>query len=204
MRDTTENTSKIIPRWEWRTFNADDELLKSKLSNYQPLLDAESIETYLLVPDEELNLKIRHHILDVKHRLKLDSTGQEQWLPIINIKFPLDVAALNKIEELLDMSFSSATNERSLSEANFIELLAQEPHIAAVSVAKFRQKYEIEGIQGEFTKLQIDNHYLFTLALEHEDPGRILNIRKSLGLEKCISENYPEALKHAIATGKGD
>ncbi|MCF7923370.1 MAG: hypothetical protein K9M55_11785 [Candidatus Marinimicrobia bacterium] len=160
-----------------------------------------SEETYLLVPQRDLNVKIRNQIFDVKQKLKVNSDGLEQWLPILKVEFPMSQEAFKKIAALLGLQGHPLGD--SLSELDFISAMGLESTISPVRLTKMREKYELQGVAGEFTHLQIGKKNVFTIAFEHVDAKKIGQIRNHLAIEDLMNENYPQALKRLMGIVRG-
>jgi len=201
VRSSIENSSQIVPRWEWRTFSENGEYLKHFFAQFNPQQRGKSEETYILVPQGELNAKIRNQIFDVKQKLKVNSHGLEQWLPILKLEFPMPAEDFEKAAKLLRLKGPSP--EGSLTESDFIVAVGLESKILPIRLMKMRAKYDFQGVVGEFTQLQIGTRDLFTIAIEHVDTTKIDQIRKQLGLDDLMNESYPQALKRLLGIEKG-
>ena len=85
-----QGEAKIVPRWEWRTFdaslNAIEDRIAAALEHVAPHTSA---EIYLLRLGGPQNAKIRDGILDVKRLHQVDVNGLELWEPVLKAKFPL-------------------------------------------------------------------------------------------------------------------
>ncbi len=192
----------IVARWEWRTFSEDPTILNRVLGEYQPTTLVSSEETYFLVSPQNLNVKIRNHILDVKQKIMTHPDGMEQWFPVFKCNFPISGNPLEEFAAILDLNMED--DGQALDESFFKQILNTKTDIVSVSLAKSRNKYDIDGVQAEFTALNINTKMLYTLALEHIDNERISILRKELSLEHLNNENYPQALKRLLALDKGD
>ena len=195
-----ENTSQIVPRWEWRAFDDNYLAFKGLFENFKPFLQKKSEEIYFLIPNLDINVKIRYQLLDVKHRLGVDERGLEQWVPLAKYELPLNQVAFNELSKLL--GFSHRNNDWPLSEVDFISSLPREANISTVSIKKVRNRYEINDVLGEFTQIWIERRKTYTIAFEHENPQKINEIRRLMGIENVPNENYPEALKRLFSYTK--
>ena len=80
--------STIVPRWEWRTFGADDSAFAERSAdNLQ-----ESDELYLLSVHSDASVKVRAELMDVKRLEHVSDEGLEQWMPVMKARFPIPAA----------------------------------------------------------------------------------------------------------------
>ena len=68
----------IVPRWEWRTFGADDSAFAERSAESLQ----ESDELYLLSAQSDASVKVRSELMDVKRLEHVNDEGLEQWLPV--------------------------------------------------------------------------------------------------------------------------
>ena len=101
-----EIMNKIIPRWEWRTFGEDFKAVEASFSRYNVQRIRESAEIYILSTKNDVNVKIRNELLDVKTLETVNEDGLEQWRPRMKASFPLSLSDLEKLTELLEIQLS--------------------------------------------------------------------------------------------------
>src|SRR6516165_1592176 len=93
----TEGEAKIVPRWEWRTFDSSLNAIEGRVAAaLEQVVPHTSAEIYLLRLGGPQNAKIRGGIHDVKRLRQVDANGFELWEALLKAKFPLnqnDVAA---------------------------------------------------------------------------------------------------------------
>jgi exopolyphosphatase/guanosine-5'-triphosphate,3'-diphosphate pyrophosphatase len=93
-----QGEAKIVPRWEWRTFDSSLNAIEGRVAAaLEQVVPHTSAEIYLLRLGGPQNAKIRGGILDVKRLRQVDANGFELWEPLLKAKFPLnqnDVAAV--------------------------------------------------------------------------------------------------------------
>ena len=70
-------TGPVAPRWEWRCFGVAEDPFSARV----PDRIEESDELYLLSRGSEASVKVRDGLVDVKHRLEVDTDGLELWTP---------------------------------------------------------------------------------------------------------------------------
>jgi len=188
-----DRRAEITPRWEWRAFDDSIQTFRNLFANFKPSFQKQSEEMYFLVPQVELNLKIRQSIFDVKRRLAVHPSGMEQWVPIMKHEFPLGKESFDEITELLRLS--DIPFLKPLEESDLTAILVSNSHITSPSIKKIRNIYSIQELQAEFTQIHLSSRKIFTIALESEEPERISEVKHLLGIATLENENYPELLK---------
>ena len=75
-------TEKIVPRWEWRTF---DEVAPAaaRLASETPGDVQDSDELYMVSGGGEDTVKVRAGLVDVKMLEEIDDHGLERWRPVL-------------------------------------------------------------------------------------------------------------------------
>ncbi len=195
----TEREVKIMPRWEWRTFDASLNAIEGRIAAaLEQVAPHTSAEIYMLRLGGPQNAKVRDGILDVKHLHQVDVNGLELWEPVLKAKFPLsqnDVAAAFAEWRL---SLPRLGRETYTSDQFINELIAAQPHLRAARVTKSRRHFSFAGCIAEFARLSVDSLHLESFSLEHEQTGPILEALSDLGLVNVSNTNYPLALKRAL------
>src|ERR1700760_939085 len=91
------DAAMIVPRWEWRTFQAPFGEAEHVLAGLTPDREEYSDERYLLSLNSDASIKVRDQLVDVKRRLAVDEHGLEQWLPVLKSAWPLDGDATREV-----------------------------------------------------------------------------------------------------------
>lgn len=178
----------LLARWEWRCFFTEKDALENPFTTSKKIRDDNSREVYYLMPDVNLNLKLRYGILDLKKRLGRAETGLEQWFPIFKASLPLDPVHLGALNTHL-------AGKIHLKSRDVESELFDNAGVRVVHVHKFRQKYQIDDVFAEYATLTVDGAQMVTLALEHLEPERIQSCRQKFGLLSRLNESYPQALR---------
>jgi exopolyphosphatase / guanosine-5'-triphosphate,3'-diphosphate pyrophosphatase len=79
--------AEIVPRWEWRTFDADLGPAARSLAELTPDQVVESSELYVVPAAGGDVVKVRDGLMDVKHLHTVDADGLEQWSPVVKAPF---------------------------------------------------------------------------------------------------------------------
>jgi hypothetical protein len=194
-----EGEAKIVPRWEWRTFDASLNTIEVRLATaLEQVTPHTSAEIYLLRLGGPQNAKIRDGILDVKRLHRVDASGLELWEPVLKAKFPLsqnDVATAFVEWQLL----LPRLGRKTYTIGQFTnDLIAAQPHLRVAPVTKSRRCFSFAGCIAEFARLSVDSLYLESFSLEHEQTLPILKALSDLDLLTVSNTNYPLALKRAL------
>jgi exopolyphosphatase / guanosine-5'-triphosphate,3'-diphosphate pyrophosphatase len=168
--------SPIVPRWEWRAFGQAFPEVEARLGPEERV--QESDELYLLSSESDASVKVRDGLLDVKRLERVDEAGLEQWRPVLKVEFVL-----------------SADDVRTLLDALGIVGLR------AVAVQKRRRHFTFGACMAELSEFRTDRGSTLTVAVESEDPARVLAAVRSLGLDARPNVSVPRALKTLAGIG---
>lgn len=187
------SSSQIIPRWEWRHFSSDYKSLKIYFSRFdQPVVQL-SDEIYFLIHNPEINIKLRHNLIDIKKRLSVDANGLEKWTPLLKIEFPVNTTKMQEFFKLSELVYTDAVSGNDVN--TFVKGISQIKELVVVNISKHRYKYYVMGVAAELTKIKAKQVEFATIALEHEDADLIKQAKIELGININSNENYPAALK---------
>ena len=181
----------IVPRWEWRTFGADDSAFAERSAdNLQ-----ESDELYLLSVHSDASVKVRGELMDVKRLEHVSDEGLEQWMPVMKARFPIPAADVGFVLTTLGVAVPSfARSEYTLDEL-VAEIVDPSAELLAVGVHKRREHYRIDGCMAELTDVRTEAGTIRTIAVESEDPALVIETVRQLGLGSRRNVNLPRGLK---------
>src|SRR5512133_2740813 len=179
-----------VPRWEWRTFGEHFGGAEDRFAALSPESVQESNELYLLSPGAEETVKVRDALLDIKHLEHVDGEGVEQWKPVLKEGFPLSAEAAGVALTALGISAPSAPTVRTVD-----DLVAAGKDLVAVPVRKRRVHYTLSGCMAELTDVRTDTAATRTIAVEAEDPARVIAAVRELGLGERPNVSFPRGLK---------
>ena len=168
----------IVPRWEWRTFGADE----SAFAELAPESVQESDELYLLSARSDASVKVRSELMDVKRLEHVNGDGLEQWMPVMKARFPIPAADVGFVLTTLGVAVPAlARSEYTLDEL-VAEIVDPSAELLAVGVHKRREHYRIDGCMAELTDVRTEAGATRTIAVESEDPGLVTATVRQLGL----------------------
>ena len=81
------------------------------------------------------------------------------------------------------------------------ELVRPSSDLLAVDVHKRRRRYTIDGCMAELTDVRTGSTATRTIAVESEDPDRVLSTVRKLGLGVLPNVNFPRGLKALLGFG---
>ena len=168
-----EAPATIVPRWEWRQFGD----IQARLEETGPERVQESDELYLLSPVSDASVKVRDGLMDVKRLQRVDEHGLEQWLPVLKAPFPLTPDGVSVVARALEMPAPETAN----ASYTLDELVAL-TGARRVDVHKVRHRYDLGGCAAELTDIRAGSDSTRTIAVESEDPARVVDAVGSLGL----------------------
>ena len=198
----------IVPRWEWRAFGSSFDGAEQDIASALPAAPAASREIYLVCRGSDLNVKVRHGSLEIKALQETSAEGLEQWMPVLKAPFPLDRAAAAALYAAWKVA-PPLMRRSAYDQAPFYrELIDPNPRIDRVQVTKARRCGAFGGCLVELADLTFDAAATRTLAVESEDPRRLLAALQILGLSPHDNVNYVRALAehvahHAARAGSG-
>ena len=188
----------VAARWEWRSFGADFGSAESRFSSLSPERVEDSDEVYLLAVDSDASVKVRGGLMDVKHLLRVNEDGLEQWTPVLKAQFPLTAANVRFL--LATLRVAGPPPERIVHAAGeLVELFGA--GVLAVDVHKRRRRYTIGGCMAELTDLSADGRATRTIAIESEDPARVNAVVRELGLGSRRVVCMARGLKALVGLG---
>ncbi len=186
----------IIPRWEWRTFGDDFSSVQRRIAaraGADPRVRS-SDEVYILSSASNDNTKIRNDTMDIKTLQKVDDRGLELWLPVLKERFPISDTTLE--ETFVAWKVAPPVMDRSCDRERFLsEVVASHDQLKSVAVFKERHGYLIDDLIVEVAFLHFDGQPVQTVAVEMEDPSKVMTLVRELGLSDRENINYVKALK---------
>jgi exopolyphosphatase / guanosine-5'-triphosphate,3'-diphosphate pyrophosphatase len=188
------------PRWEWRAFGEAVGGAAERLAALAPDGVGESEDLYLLSREDSDTVKVRDGLMDVKHLEEVDDRGLERWRPVMKAAFPLDAADVRAVWAALGVP--APPLGRAAYELDRILGEVVDPEaIRAVTVHKRRRQYTLGGSTVELTDVRTDRGTTRTVAVESEDPARVMATVRELGVDAAPNTSYPRALRELVRFG---
>jgi exopolyphosphatase/guanosine-5'-triphosphate,3'-diphosphate pyrophosphatase len=182
-----------VLRWEWRTFG--DELggAEERLGSIEPERVLESDEAYLLSAEGVDAVKDRDGLMDLKH-LERVADGLELWKPVM--KAPLPISASDARAVFAALHVPGALDRDAYDLTGLAD--AADGAIRVVPVHKRRRRLTIGGCMAELTDISTGERATRTIAIEAEDPERVLATVRELGLGSRPNVNVPRGLRALV------
>jgi exopolyphosphatase/guanosine-5'-triphosphate,3'-diphosphate pyrophosphatase len=193
--------SAVVPRWEWRTFGDEFGAAESDFERRSPERVQENDELYLLSAGDGDNVKVRDGLMDVKHLEQVNDDGLEQWVPVTKADFPLTAIEVGSVLEALQVPAPRLERTAYTLDELLDEVVRPSPDLAAVEVHKKRARYTIGGCMSELTEVRTDRGSTRTIAVESDDPARVIAAVRELGLDSRPNLNFPRGLKELVGFG---
>src|SRR5215813_13799433 len=187
----------IIPRLEWRTFGASFGEADRRFKALAPGRAQESEEVYLLSPRTDANVKVRDRLMDIKTLEQVNAEGLEQWRPVMKGEFPLPAAEVARVCAALEVAPIAGLDAYTLEQLE-AELTQASRGVRVAQVHKRRQRYTVGGCTAEMTEVVADGRTIRTVAIELEDPVRVLTAVREMGLDHFENISYPRGLKRLL------
>lgn len=193
--------AKIIPRAEFRVFGKDiisgvkEHMWKCKATLYAARVMP--AETYFLSRNtNEANVKVRDGLLDIKTKVGETPEGYEIFQPRGKFRFPVKREELEEILKHLMVKMNLTQETYTLEE--FIDMAAQNPELAVVTVEKKRFGFSVEGVICEYAYVWFNGALVETACCESENYENMRKAVELLGLNGMPNTNYLKAAKQVL------
>ena len=130
----------------------------------------------------------------------MNADGLEQWRPVLKAPFPLAAADIGLAVAVLSVDVPLPEGEYS-QERLLEEVVAQSPDLLALDVHKHREHYTVGGAMAELSEVRTDRGATSTIAVEAEDPARVVAAVRELGLDSRPNVNLPRRLEALVGLG---
>ena len=191
--------AEIIPRWEWRTFGKGVfEESEALIRGRSPAQVRKSGEVYILSKQSMNNTKVRDDLMDIKTLKAVNEDRLEQWNPILKATFPLGPDVLPGVFAALGVPLPALPRDAYSLQQYLDELIRPRPELRVVQVVKERHGFTIDGCIVEIAEVVFDGMPFRTVAVEQEDPLRVIGTVRALKLDRYENINYLRAMKSAV------
>jgi len=188
-------TDTIVPRWEWRTFGDDFGTSEERFASLTPERVQESDEIYVLSTRSDASVKVRDGLMDVKHLRTVNEDGLEQWIPVLKAEFPLGPPEAAMLYATLRLPGSAG---EALPLDDLLATVEEASELRWVQVHKRRTRYTVGGCMSELSDISADGHATRTIAVELEDPARVIAAVRELGLGERKNTCMARGLKALV------
>ncbi len=178
-------------RWEWRTFGEQFGGAEERLGSMGPERVVDSDETYLVSAEGVDAVKVRDGLMDVKHLERVDDNRLELWKPVL--KSPLPISAADARAVLAALRVSAPLDRDTYDLADLAR--AAGAAVRVVPVHKTRRHCTIGGCMAELTDLRTGDRSTRTIAIESQEPARVIAVVRELGLGSRPNVSVPRGLR---------
>jgi exopolyphosphatase/guanosine-5'-triphosphate,3'-diphosphate pyrophosphatase len=193
---------EIVPRWEWRTFGESFGDADSRFAALTPERAEESDEVYLLSLRSDASVKVRAGVLDVKELQQVNEDGLEQWKPVLKAGEPLTADDARTVLSALGVDPPAQLRDASTLDQFLAEVVVgPSADLLAVGVHKSRKHYTVDGAMAELSELRTNKGSTRTIAVESEDPDRVVAAVRGLGFDPHHNVCLPRGLKALVGFG---
>lgn len=190
--------TKIVPRWEWRTFGTRFGLTETLFAALSPGAVQESDEVYFLggtSAEQSAIVKLRGGLMDVKLLREVNADGLERWEPIMKEGFPLPAATAAKVYASLRLPPPQLLRGTYTPEQFADELAGPNGGLRPVKVRKRRVRYTVGGCVSEMSDIWVDGRLNRTIAIESENAAAVVSAVVSVALGGYVNTNYARGLR---------
>jgi hypothetical protein len=198
---SAEEAAKIVPRAEFRVFGQGIiDIVRAKMWDAGAVLHkARKMppETYFLsVHTDEVNVKVRDGLLDIKIKVGETPEGYEIFQPRGKFQFPVKREELAAILAHLNVETPLAKETYALDE--FIAMARLLPDLAPVGVEKMRYGFTVGGVICEFAQVWFNGALVESACCESEDYTALRRAVELLGIAALPNTNYLRAAKRVV------
>ena len=189
--------SKIIPRYEFRTFAQNFGMVETRmrqLSNCEMI--RESSEIYIVsATNNENNTKIRDDKMDIKELVERKK-GLERWNPRMKGEFPMPAEVIQSdVFPAFGVDMPAFKRDAYSLDQYLNEIIKPHPQLLDVHVFKRRFAFTVNGCIAELAHLLVNGAAIQTAAVELQDVDAVLKAMEMLGLTAYENVNYLLAIK---------
>ena len=156
---------------------------------------------YVLSLQGDASVKVRGGTLDVKRLEDVRDDGLEQWRPVVKAEFPVSAADVSTALAALGVEGAALARSDYSLEQLLDEVVRPRDDLRDVAVHKRRAHFSFEGCMAELSELRVEAGSRRTIAVEAEDPERVLAAVRALGFEPRLNVNVPRGLKALVGFG---
>jgi exopolyphosphatase / guanosine-5'-triphosphate,3'-diphosphate pyrophosphatase len=192
---------KIVPRWEWRTFDHDFGATADRLETMPTEQVQDSEEIYLVSTRSDASCKLRDGLFDLKHLEQVDADGFELWHPVMKSKFPISADDVRLVLRELAVEVPALTRDAYTGPEFAEEIVRPHDDLLAVRVHKRRRHYRVDGCMVELTQFDTSGTSIQTIAIESPDRALVRSTIHTLGLDGRRNVNVARGLKALAGFG---
>jgi len=190
---------KIIPRWEFRSFQTNFGKAEELIKKHEVTRIRESSEVYILSQKSNDNTKVRDELMDIKTPLRVNvQTKLEQWTVLMKAGFPIHINELALVYKAFGLQMPYCERDEYTYQEYIETLIKPNPDLQMVKVYKNRYGYLVDNCIIEIAEVKFDEIKKKTIAVEHMDPELVQKTVAKLGLLQFENINYIKEMKRTF------
>ena len=190
---------KIIPRWEFRSFQTDFGKAEELIQQHEATRIRESSEVYILSQKSNDNTKVRDELMDIKTPLRISAqTKLEQWTVLMKAGFPIHINELALVYKAFGLQMPYCERDEYTYQQYIEKLIKPNPDLRMVNVYKKRFGYLNDECLVEIAEVKFDEIQKKTIAVEHIDPELVQKTIMKLKLSQLENINYIKEMKRTF------
>jgi hypothetical protein len=188
-----------IPRWQWRTFAADQPWLAQRFPEMSNGSESRSDETHLVCLQSSHHALLRGETLELRWRKEVSTEGFELWDTVLHGELPFRADDLTRLWSAWGLS-DSMPNREFRTIASFLnEAIAPNASVIPVMLTRWSREARLQGVDCSIEAIDIGGAAAVrSLSIEHEDPALIEQVLIQLGLNARDNVNFLQGLKRIL------
>ncbi len=174
------------PEWEWCTILDTDKQAQVNMMPYKELKTKSFNICYLLSESDseyvQISDKITDQTIEIRAILRSNKYGLHQWATIYKARFPIYIQELLLISKCFRIPFEASSDEIISYEDFMQEFIPYQTKLKRYDVFKKETYYSVEEAAVEMANLVINDIWLRTMIIRHQEHDSVLNAIHKLNL----------------------
>jgi hypothetical protein len=188
-----------IPRWQWRTFAADQASLARRFPEMLKGKESRADETHLVCLHSSHHALLRGETLELRWRKEVSPEGFELWDTVLHSKVPFRADDLTRLWSAWGLPASMPAKEYRTIASFLDEAIAPSASVIPVRLTRWSREERFQGVDCSIEAIDIGGAAAVrSLSIEHEDPALIEQVLIQLGLNARDNVNFLQGLKTVL------
>ena len=192
------------PEWEWSTIINPEKQDTVNLTPYRELKTKSFNICYLLSDSDseyvQISDKITDQTIEIRAILRTNEYGLHQWATIYKARFPIYIQELLLISKCFRIPFNASVDEIITYDDFMSEFIPSQCRLKRYDVFKKETYYSVEEAAVEMSNLVINDIWLKTAIIRHQEHDCVLNAIHKLNLLGAEQKNLFEEIKNQIVS----
>ncbi len=190
------------PEWEWCTILDTDKQALVNLMPYKELKTKSFNICYLLSESDseyvQISDKITDQTIEIRVILRSNKYGLHQWATIYKARFPIYIQELLLICKCFRIPFQASSDEIITYEDFIQNVIPGQSKLKRYDIYKKESYYSVEDAAVEIANLVINDIWLRTLIIRHQELDSVLNAIHKLNLLGAEQKSLLNEIKTKI------